>query len=217
MESFRIHRGVTLIEMIVVVAIVMVLTAIVVVGSGTFNKTIVLAATAYDVGLSMRTAESFGSGSRQAGAVQGNIGYGLHFDKNNTSSYQLFADSNPTTPEECHASWPSHISNAPDMPAGNCTFDESGDVSVGGPYVLGNGITITDLCVQSALSTPMCGLDKLDIVFSRPGGTVYLASDGVYDSTLVKASIKLSSPQGTSQYVCISTAGQIETKAASCL
>ncbi len=217
MESFRIHRGVTLVEMMVVVAIIMILSGIVVTGTSAFQRTILLATTAYDIGLTMRTAENFGLGSRQQAGVSGNIGYGLHFDKNTPTSFFMFADGSAR--DVCHSYWPSmstNVSGAPDEPKGNCHYGETGDVVVGSPYQLGNGVQITDLCIYDG--TAKCGQSAIDLVFSRPSGNVFISDATSYSVSYSKASVKVTSSDGTRDYyICIGSLGDIQIRSMQCL
>ena len=81
MESFSYHlessrghaslsrAGFTLIEMLVVVAIITVVTAVMFSNQSNFSSSVLLANTTYDVALSARDAETYGLGTRAAGAI----------------------------------------------------------------------------------------------------------------------------------------------------
>ncbi len=113
------HRGVTIIEMLVVLGIIGVLATVVVTSQTSFNKTILLANTAYDVALSIRSAQTFGLGSRAQGVVTPNAGYGIHFESAIPNTYKLFADKGGTP--ACHTP-ASGVPNAPDVIPGDCTY-----------------------------------------------------------------------------------------------
>src|SRR3989344_4714141 len=91
MEPFHSRRAFTLIELLVVTAIIGVLSLVVVVNQGSFNRTFMLANTSYDIALTLRNAQTFGMGSRSRDGSE-NAGYGIHFDKNTPKSFILFAD-----------------------------------------------------------------------------------------------------------------------------
>ncbi|OYV25754.1 MAG: hypothetical protein B7W98_03645, partial [Parcubacteria group bacterium 20-58-5] len=76
------------------------MTLIVLTNQNSFNKTVVLTNTAYDIALSIRSAESFGLEAKLAGTAP-STGYGIDFPQTPTSSYTLFADTN--SPDgSCH-------------------------------------------------------------------------------------------------------------------
>jgi prepilin-type N-terminal cleavage/methylation domain-containing protein len=155
-------KGFTLMELLVVLTIIIVITMVVLTSQSSFNKTLVLANTAYDVALTLRSAQKYGLGSRASGSIV-NAGYGLHFSSGVQDSFTLFADTSPSpSSSSCHGLPTSNNPDAPDAKAGNCKYDE-GD-SIVFPYRLNNGIKITKLCVNSSCND----VSKLDIVFSRP-------------------------------------------------
>jgi prepilin-type N-terminal cleavage/methylation domain-containing protein len=85
-------RGFTLVELLVVLAIVTVLTALILFQHRRFDSSTLLRSLAYSVGLSVRTAQIYGTSVRQfSGSF--NYSYGLYFS--GTTSYILFADVNP--------------------------------------------------------------------------------------------------------------------------
>src|SRR5438105_4839422 len=97
-------RGFTLLEMLVVIFIILILSSTVLVSQSAFNKTIILANTAYDIGLSIRSAAAYGIGSRATTAGFSNAGYGIYFAANTPTQYLLFADTLPpaSIPSACH-------------------------------------------------------------------------------------------------------------------
>lgn len=220
MESFRPHRGITLVELMVVLAIIMILSVIVIVSQAAFNKSFILANTTYDVALTIRSAETFGMGSRkQLGGSSANTGYGVHLTPGN--SFLMFADGNPATNSSCHAKKGSvsitTVSGAPDETPGDCAYSSSGsDDTTVGTYILGNGITITRLRAKPAGSwfdTP-----ALDVTFARPNTETYFAtctgscSGGATWSlaqSISEACIELTSPQGGSRTIHMQKSGEI--------
>jgi len=162
-------RGFTLIEMLVVLAIIVIITAIVITGQSAFNRTIILTDTAYNIAFSAREAQSYGLSSRKFGSVQ-NPGYGLHFDRVTPGSYTFFADTahNSATP------WPSTCplgtAGTPSQKPGDCRFTSSdGTVST---YTFSRGYTISKFCGKTGsrlyCSTDSSPLTSLDMVFTRP-------------------------------------------------
>ena len=78
----------------VVLTIIVVITTVVVASQSSFNKTLILVNTAYDIALTLRSAETYGLGSRAFGGVV-NAGYGLNFQSGTPQSFTLFADTYP--------------------------------------------------------------------------------------------------------------------------
>ena len=202
----------------VVLAIILTITGVVFTNQSSFNKTIVLANTAYDIALSLRSAETYGLGSRVVGGVV-NTGYGMHFDIANPKSFTLFADTFPTpsTSSICH---PTTDSAAPDAQSGNCGYELNQDALVMN-YVVGNGITISDFCAytSSGWSCAANGsLHTLDIVFSRPNPDPFMSANGAYSGAapVTAACITVSSPLGGSRFVSVAASGEITANAASC-
>lgn len=222
-------RGFTLIELLVVLGIILVIMAITITSHASFDKTLVLSNTAYDIALAIRSAESFGLGSRAVGSI-GNAGYGVHFDKNIPNSFILFADIDPIVGSVgpfCHQSIGDP--NGPGAIPGNCIYT-SADAPPINTYMLGNGITVSDFCARSSNNiTWYCAswgnINTLDIVFARarPNGDASINVDGLFSSPPVppapytKACITATSPQGTSRYISVALSGQITANASSCL
>lgn len=203
----RLSRGVTLIEMLIVLGIIGVLSIIIVTSQGTFNKTILLNFTAYDVALTIRSAETYGLGSRIQGLADKQTGYGVHFATAaaQNTTVTLFADSDVAAPTGCH---PSSDINAPDATKGNCVYQASEKVQ---SFTLGNGVRVSALATYSGTSGTPNARSSLDISFVRPNTRAYITAGGIYEPTsnYTKARITLASPQGGFSYICVSHTGQI--------
>jgi len=204
----------------VVLAIIITITGVVLSSQSTFNKTLVLSNTAYDIALTLRSAETYGISSRASG-VAVNAGYGLHFDKTTPGTFTLFSDTYPapSTLSVCH---PTSDAGAPDARPGDCVYESAyGEKVV--EYVLGNAITISDFCAY-ANGTASCavahggGLSSLDVVFSRPNPDPLISTNGTYSgvSPATAVCLTVSSPQGGTRFVSLGASGQIIANAASC-
>lgn len=226
MESLPSARGFTLIELLVVLTIITIVTAVVITSQGSFNKSIVLQNTAYDVALTLRFAETYALGSRAFGPTL-NTGYGLHFTVGTPSSFGFFADTFPSpNANNCHR-LPSGGASAPNAIAGNCVYDGSFGELVQ-TYTFGNGITIKDFCTNVAggwsctyaHGTYPGGVTSLDIVFSRPNPDPFMSENGVYsmlpELSVTAACLTLTAPEGGEKYVSITSSGRITPNAASC-
>lgn len=162
------RAGFTIIEMLVVLAIVAIITALTLTGQSTFNRTLILTDTAYTVAFSARQAQSFGLSSRAFGTVR-NTGYGLRFERATPGSYILFADTTNALapPSNC----PLGTAGTPERKPGNCRFDAGSDGIVE-TFRFTRGFAITDFCGRNG-GARLCASDvnpltALDVVFTRP-------------------------------------------------
>ena len=220
--------GFTLIELLVVLAIITVIMGIVFSSQSSFNKTLILTNTAYDIALTLRDAESYGLGSRAATGGVSNAGYGVDFQSASPGQFTFFADTYPApsaSGSACHPNLSGDASSPTALP-GDCTYEPSTtqnpnfDQKVTS-YTLGNGITVSDFCIPDAGGNEFCkvhnGLTWLDVVFSRPNPSAFIrAGVGSFIDVGSSACITLTSPQGGFRYVSIASSGEITANAASC-
>ncbi|MDO8408098.1 MAG: hypothetical protein Q7S95_02585 [bacterium] len=206
--------------MLIVIGIIIIISAIVISSQGSFNRSILLANTAYDVALSIRHAETYGLSSRIAG-ISVSIGYGIDVTRASPTTFTFFADSYPapSTLSVCH---PTTDAATPDAKPGDCAYDALQDEIVTA-YTLGNGITISDFCAKTSGSWACAtsngsSLTSLDIVFSRPNPTPFMSVNGSYSSTfpVTDACLSLTSPSGGARFISVSSSGEIRATAASC-
>jgi len=191
----------------VVLAIIVTLSTVVLASQSSFNKTLILSNTAYDIALSLRSAQTYGLSSRASNAST-NAGYGLHLQSGAPGSFILFSDTAPAA--SC---------STPNCPPGDHAYGSGSDVLVQ-TYELGNGMTIRDFCAQSSGSWSCAasgGLTSLDIVFARPNPDAFMSKNGSYSALfpVTAACITVSSPQGASRFISVGSAGQIIANAAS--
>lgn len=205
-------------ELLVVLAIIITITGVVLSSQSSFNRTLILANTTYDVALTLRDAETYGLGSRVTTSGASNAGYGLHFQKSTPGIFTLFSDINSASgaADNCH---PVADSSTPNARPGNCVYDAAMSERVL-DYTLGNGITVTNMCAFSsgAWSCSSGSVTSLDIVFSRPDSDPKMSVNGTYNSSfpVTAACLTLSSPQGGSKFVRVEMSGSITANATSC-
>jgi hypothetical protein len=199
---------VTVVELLIVLAIIGVMTVVMVTSHTTFNKTILLSYTAYDVALTIRSAETYGLGSRiTSGVTSSNTGYGVHIVPNSTT-LMLFADKNAPNAGSCHPLRTDDPSGtAPDAIPGNCKYDDaSEDVQ---SYTLGNGMKITNIYWYTGAGGSRSKANSaLDMVFSRPNPKSFISTDGNYNAS-IDACFEITSPQGGVSHVYVGSTGQI--------
>lgn len=223
MESFRsrsrllalqLKRGVTLIELLVVLAIITIIAAVVITSQATFNKTLILANTAYDVALTIRSAQTYGIGSRVASGVSNNnISYGVNFQKSSSKNFIFFGDTDNSL-GSCHGSAIAGETAAPDVASGDCIYTEGSDkdekVST---YALGNGMSIDNICAYKSTwkCTKTNDFASLNITFARPNTQTFIVMDSLNASNAQasRACIVIASPQGTTRLIYVEPSGAI--------
>jgi len=182
-------RGFTLVEMIVVLAIIVVVTAVVINGQSTYNRSILLTDTAYTVAYSIRQAQSLGLASRGAGGIV-DAGYGVRFA--GTTGYTVFADTTGTpalSESVCPLNRPPPGQpDTPETKPGNCRYDPGTDHVVQN-YTFSRGYTIGNICGKSG-STLTCSLSSLDMVFMRPETRAILIGPSNQSFTCVEVHVR---------------------------
>ncbi len=200
-------------------AIITVITGMTITSQGSFNKSLILANTAYDIALSFRSAETYGIGGLVAGTVS-NAGYGLHFNSATPGSFTLFADTDPVPAAgNCHG-LPAGGADAPNAKPGNCVYGDDSSGERVTTYALGNGITISDFCARESSGSWSCAnsngkaLLSLNVVFSRPNPDPFISVNGAYPTPPMTAvCIRVMSPQGGFRYVSVAASGAITADA----
>jgi len=202
----------------VVLAIIIVIMSIVFSSQSTFNKSLILSNTAYDIALTLRSAQTYGLGSRATASNIKNAGYGIHVAGIPSGSFILFADTSPSSSaaSACH---PNPDSSAPNAQPGNCVYDSGEQVMT---YTLGNNITISDFCAYKTATGWSCAssgnISSLDIVFARPNPDPFMSVNGSYSavSAITAACFTVTSPQGGTKFISVAASGEITANAVSC-
>lgn len=219
----HVARGFTVIEMIIVTAIIAVIATVVIVSRSSFESTTLLSSTAYDVALTVRSMQNYGISSRiqtTAGALR--AGYGAHFDSSVKDKFILFADKDAPSdsPAKCH---PSRDKGAPDAKYGDCAYDEDKDAEIQ-TYEFGNGVSIKKICAKRGdgvycSSSISKHLDTFDIVFTRPNADAFMSINGAYHPARVveSACIELTSSRGGSRFIEFNKSGLIRSTADTCM
>ncbi len=190
------NKGFTVVELLVVISIFTVITTALVIQQSNWNDKLQLNSKLYDLALLVRQAQIYSLGVRQDTLASGdnfNLGYGIHFEASNNSSYIFFSDKNQ-----------------------NQKYDIGEDIQT---YNLTNGITIDRFCgYLGNSSTERCGpdagnIETLDISFYRPEpkAIITLLNNGGNTSSSVNppAIIYLKTSEGTLASVRVETNGQI--------
>lgn len=212
--------GFTLVEMMVVLAIITVITTVAVTGQGAFNRSLVLTDTAYTIAFSIREAQTYGLSSRAANSLN-NAGYGIRFSTVTPKSYILYADTSPASPGSTQGNFcPGHLqpSSSPDSHPGDCIYDPSANpAELVRTYTLNRGFSIYQFCGKevSAPYATKCSstnFETMHISFMRPAtdATIFGRTTSGVLIALTDATIYLRSPDGAAERcVFVSKVGQI--------
>lgn len=201
----------TLVELLVSVGIFTMMTALVVVKYGNFNQSVLLTNLAYDVALTIRTAQTYGLSVKvsdpNAQTLDFQSGYGVHFDTRSgvadvdtvlgvkkNQAIVFFVDSNS-----------------------NGIFDnESERIST---YAIKRGATVSGLCVSvtSTCTIPGSGISAttIDIIFKRPEPNAIIHQNGTDCGANIPCSYTEITVKGTDQgtrTISIRANGQISVK-----
>lgn len=189
-----VQAGFTLIELIVVSAIILILTSFILFQQGKFNSATLLRSLSYSMALTVRQAQVYGTSVRgfsvgASTAVTFGSGYGVYFPTAGVSPYQyyLFADS----------------------PGGDGQRSSGGseDASPPSPFTLGKGYTVSRLCVRVGQNTPDCTVTSLTVFFRRPNPEACISS-----SAAPGACVEGAAPIYSSAYVEVKSSGNGDTR-----
>lgn len=183
-------RAFSLIELLVVTAILALISSVVLVNHTRFNGTVLLGSLAYDIALSIREAQVFGVSVRQYDTTSFQIGYGIRFA--DSTSYSLFADMNQDR-----------------------RYD-AGD-SIIRTFTLQHGFTVKEFCGITANNVSHCSTDAsnplthLAVVFLRPDPDASMSSNepGVVYS---RSTVTVMSGGGATRTVEVASTGQISVQ-----
>ncbi len=190
-------KGFTIVELIISIAIFALMTALVVARYGSFNQNTLLTNVAYDMALTIRTAQTYGLSVKSVGGDSDSFGsaYGIAFDLNDRTHFTLFADTN-----------------------NNGVYDENSGEAIT-KYTLTQGVTISNMCLAADISGcstsgAFVGATQFDIVYKRPNPNAVFnlisAGDIQRNQGFPAAFISLTSSDGThTEVVYVRKNGQI--------
>lgn len=201
--------------MLVVLAIIVIVTAIALVGQNSFNRSLILTETTYSVALSIRQAQSLGLSSRSFANVQ-NAGYGVRFVRGTNNSYTGFVDISPAAPgSSMGGRCPGHsVTSGPEARPGNCYYNTASELFQ--TYMFARGLTIGRFCGRTAAGTEYCSdgsLNNLDIVFLRPNVETIITGNNA-GVAFTRATIRIDAPNNEgSRCVVVSNLGAVSVAA----
>jgi len=189
-------RGFTLVELLVTVVIFVVLTGVVLFSQTNFDNSILLSNLAYDVGLTVRQAQTYGVNVKEfSTSTTGTFSmpYGVYFDitkGGNNKSFILFA--NTVNDTKFSGEW-------------TCYSD---DIECVQKYTIKKGSYISGLCAGTN-SSNCSSSNTLSILFQRPypDANIYVGDEL---KTYNYAEITVSSADGSAtKTIVVTKAGQI--------
>ena len=196
----RLHRaGFTLVELLVVSAIIVILTTVLLLRQSTFDSSTILRSVAYSVALSVRQAQVYGTsvlGTASGGSIQYATAYGLYFNRSNPTTYALFADFNS-----------------------NGVYDASTETLK--VFSLTNGFSLADACATLSSGANRClgshdssGLGttaSLSILFRRPNPDAVFRTE-IGGESYTSAWVGVQSQNKTLRSILVTSTGQISVQ-----
>ena len=185
----RLARGFTLIELMAVVAIMTILTAVLLLQQQKFDSSTLLRSLAYSVALSVRQAQVYGTSVRQFDATANGFSYnyGVYFAQGDANNYYLFADVN-----------------------NDGIYQDPGEKVQ--QFKIGSGYAIKDFCgvIDSSHQDCVSGgaINRLTVYFKRPDPDAKFTTN--VGSNYCGAYIVLSGPGTNTRTVKITSTGQIQ-------
>ncbi len=203
--------------MLVVLSIILIVTGIVSTSRAGFEQTTLLANTAYDLALSIRSVQNYGIAGQVGAGTPSGVGHGVNIKK--SANVITFADTHPTSSTCYKASV--HGTSAPNARTGNCRYTSEDTVLQ--TLAFGNGVSVTDFCIfnsptpgQWSCANARAGIaagpiSEVNVTFVRPNANVTITSDKGYlvGAQGVKACIELSSRQAKQRYIILNQSGLI--------
>lgn len=187
-------KAFSLIELMVVLAIVTLITSIVLINHSVFNGGVVLESLAYEIALITRQAQFFSInvlGSNSGGTTTFDTGYGMYFTTNSVNSWNkqfiLFADLND-----------------------DGMYDVQDEEELIEVYNITRGNIIKDICING---NSICGREQAHITFKRPDPDAIIKTDLPADCgdgcSFVDIYVGSSNPKIKDKVIRISITGQI--------
>lgn len=178
-------RGFTLIELMVVMAIITVISVLVLARYGQFNGVVLLRNLAYDIALTVRQAQVYGiSGKVGTGAV--GVQYGVYLTSATPTQYLLFADNN-----------------------GSGTYTAGEEIEI---YTVRPGYSVYNFCGDLPSGSPHCSrtgdITNMTLLFRRPDPDALIKTSAL-GSGYTQARIIARSPSGDTRTITITAVGQI--------
>jgi prepilin-type N-terminal cleavage/methylation domain-containing protein len=191
-------RGFTLIELLVSVGIFAMMTALLVSKYGNFNQSVLLTNLAYDVALTLRTAQTYGVSIRGQGTGDASFlyGYGVHISDQAGENQRLTFFATPTIVDDVYDG-----------------KNVDGDLEIS-RYAIKRGARVSDVCAGTEANCQNVAIN-LDITFKRPDPNAVIcigAAPPSMECNKEFAKITLEGTDGSLRHVTIRKNGQISVE-----
>jgi type II secretory pathway pseudopilin PulG len=189
----RNSRGFTLVELLVTIGIFIIMTALIMARYGTFSSGAILTNLAYDVALTIRSAETYGLSVKKTESNEFVASYGVHFDTSKSKQFTLFADGG--------------IDNSPNGIYDDPTlFPKDYDVKT---YFIRQGASIKGICVGTGQTCDGSPHTIVDISFMRPDPEAIICVDSPCITKYDYAEVTVQSRDGSTRIIKVHKNGQI--------
>ena len=191
------QAGFTLVELMVSITIMVIILGVVVVNFNNFDSSVVLTNLAFDIGLSIREAQSYGinvKGQSQTFSYP----YGVHFDTTNFTKYTIFVDV-----------------NGPDANGkfGDGIWNQDNASEKIKTYTIKPGFKILSICTLSGITEDCVNPTSADITFVRPNPDAkIITSNGASSVSAIEIKIAAIKSPTIIKTITIGTTGQISIK-----
>lgn len=184
--------GFTLIELTVTVSIFLIISTIILANYPAFSQRLALNRTAQEIALSFRKAQTFALAVR--GFEAQFKGYGVWFEREKNDTFVFFADFNPEDQQFSHGPIGEDFCEA-----NNECIDE---------FLIQTSARIADLCKNQGVDGWTCGLDSVEVVYTRPDPIITLRANGA-TGDVSNIGIVVRSPRGVERIIVVWSTGQV--------
>lgn len=221
------NKGMTLVELMVVLSIFAVISMTVAFNYGSYKSTTSTSVLSQNVALSIREAQGYAMGVKSVSVSGGNVfpGYGVHFDvatfgvvTGSQKSFILFADIPPNATTSANFEYDQPSGSAPDEVACNDTTIGPGNECISINTITG-GDKILGVCADTECDQNIANIiGSLDIIFHRPNPDAtfcYRSSPGVGCTPGVSSAgviVQSESDPNISKKIIVWNTGQISVK-----
>jgi len=205
MISFHTNKkntGFTLVEMLVTITIFVVLTAVVLFSQGGFNNSVILNNLAYDIGVTVRQAQAYGTNVSESPIAGAFSSYGVAFDiSQSPTNFVLFADTGNGSGSGGY--------NPDGKYNGSITYCPAGDPECIQKYTINNGNTISAMCVGTDSSNCTTAATSMQILFTRPNPDATITVNGSFTTSYSYGQITVMAANGRTKTIVVTAPGQI--------
>lgn len=184
--------GFTLIELTVTVSIFLIVSTIILANYPAFSQRLALNRTAQEIALSFRKAQTFALAVR--GFESQFKGYGVWFSREKDDSFVFFTDFSPEDQQFTHG------------PIGE-NFCEANNECVD-EFLIQTSARIMDLCKNKGIEGWTCGLDSVEVVYTRPDPIITLRADSL-TGDVSNIGVVIRSPRGVERTIVVWSTGQV--------